>query len=284
MDTIEEIPSFFVPVEILYPKDGRIDQYDSLIHEIADARNNNCQLTEETKANHAGYYEELKNAMPDDEIRNAIEWRTNDGGRIKVKEVAALACIPLSTVSEEVAGLKIDLKQIYNSTAKCSAYFNSIYEAVSEPKGALQILRNDDHGRLVANAIGLTRELIEVYDWLTIEFPNAYNAAGGSFGNIESVKGPSRTRYRQRECDFSYSDGFFMPILASVQMLIDRDGCTLRWSENPLSFLHQHLERAMKIYRGKIRDMKYDGREVGRDSGSYETAYETFSMLRDTMQ
>lgn len=286
-EIIDGIEEFLVPVEILYPAEGATETYDALIHEIADARNNNCELTEEAKANHAGYYKELKAAMPNADIRNAIEWKTNTPGtRINAKDVVALACVPLSQISEEVAGFKIDLKQVYNSTSKCSSYFSKVYQQVSTPQDAVRVLKDDDAGRLVASAISLTGELVELYDWLQTEFTRAYNRAGGAFGGIEGMKGESggrqyRTRFSEALCDFKYSDGFFMPILTSVVLLIERDGNQLRWSKSPRQVIERHLDRMMTTYKGMVKDKGYDGRVIGRDQTSYDHAHSTLSMLLD---
>jgi hypothetical protein len=283
-EALESTEDFLVPVEILLPADGRIEEYDAMIHEIADARNNNSQLTEETKANHAGYYRELKHSVPP-EIEREVEWKTNDGGRVKAKDLVVLACIPLSVVSKEVADVSIDLKQCYNSTAKCSSYFRSIYEATTRPEDAVYVLRDDPHGKLVASAVAMTGQVVELYEWLKVNFPNAYNKAGGNFGLITGVKVDDDLKYstmfRQTPMRYSYSDGFIMPILTAMTLLIETRGDKVVWTEDPMKFLQRNLARLMKTYKGIIKTQNFDGRLIGRDSSSYEMAYETFLMLHE---
>jgi len=288
VEGIDATEEFLVPVEILFPAAGQIDQYDALIHDIADARNNNCELTEETKDHHAGFYNELKAAIPDDSIRQQIEWRTNDGGRIKARDVVALASIPLSVICQQIVGIKFDLKHCYNSTARCSAFFHEIYHSVARSRAAQYFLDDDEKGKLVASAIALTGQLVEVYDWLQVEFPNAYNDAGGHFGGIKSVKSKGKkhphgwsSRYRNRALDYSYSDGFFMPILTSLTVLITRKGDQLVWAEEPQAFLERHLPRIMKTFKPLIQDKDFDGRLVGRDPVAYQVVFENISMLHE---
>lgn len=283
LEQIEELQQFLVPIEILHPYQGQDEQFDNLIHEIAEARNNNCELTDETASNHSGFYEDLKAAMPDDKIRSAIEWRTNDGGRIKARDVVALACVPLSLIAEEIVDHKFDLKHCYNSAAKCTSFFSEIYQKVSVPVNAVYQLNDDEHGRLMASAIALTRELVELYDWLMIEFPLAYNRAGGKFGNITGMRQGDDyvTRYRELSCEYSYSDGFFMPILAATRILIAREENRLYWSQNPKDFLERNLDRIMRTFKGVVKANSFDGRLLGRDQSVYEMAFETLSMIHE---
>ncbi len=97
-DEIEEVKDlfdFYVPVEILYPKEGEVgrEDFENSILEIAQARNNNAELTRETKAHKKGYYDAIKEAL-DPDLVEQVEWKTNDGGRIKARDIVALALIP----------------------------------------------------------------------------------------------------------------------------------------------------------------------------------------------
>lgn len=92
---------FLVPLEILVPSELEneevVDAFTSSLLEICAARNNNVELTLETKANKAGYYEELRRALPP-AIASRVEWKTNDGGEVKVRDLLALIWIPLSVL------------------------------------------------------------------------------------------------------------------------------------------------------------------------------------------
>jgi hypothetical protein len=48
-----------------------------------------------------------------------------------------------------------------------------------------------------------------------------------------------------------------------------------------MKFLQRNLARLMKTYKGIIKTQNFDGRLIGRDSSSYEMAYETFLMLHE---
>jgi len=80
--------------EVLVPADIEndevVDEFNSSLLDICAARNNNVELTLETKANKKGFYEYLRKSLQP-AIANRVEWKTNDGGEIKVRDLIALA-------------------------------------------------------------------------------------------------------------------------------------------------------------------------------------------------
>ena len=85
---------FLIPLEVLVPSDldndETVTEFNHSLLDICAARNNNVELKLETKANQKGYYEQLRQALPDDTAER-VEWKTNDGGDIKVRDLIALA-------------------------------------------------------------------------------------------------------------------------------------------------------------------------------------------------
>jgi hypothetical protein len=95
IDAIKDDLTFRVPVEVLVPVDAddeeTVDAFKSSLLEICAARNNNAELTLETKANQRGYYDEIKKVLPA-EIASRIEWKSNmAGGDVKVRDIIALS-------------------------------------------------------------------------------------------------------------------------------------------------------------------------------------------------
>jgi len=102
---------FKVPVELLVPSDVHNDElvqdFTMALMDICAARNNNAQLTTEAKANQRGFYEEIRKRLPKT-LADRIEWKSNewesdDARPIKVRDLIALAWIPLSVLHD--AGL-----------------------------------------------------------------------------------------------------------------------------------------------------------------------------------
>ena len=81
-----------------------VSEFRLALIDICAARNNNAQLTTEAKANQRGFYEEIRKLMPKD-LADRVEWKTNEWGSdascpIKVRDIVALAWIPLALLHE----------------------------------------------------------------------------------------------------------------------------------------------------------------------------------------
>jgi len=285
--------NFLVPIEIITTKDGEYDSFVVDILDIAQARNNNAQLTEETKAHKAGHYAELKDYLPR-HIRDQVEWRTNDGGRIKARDIVAMSMIPLSLVVKDLTREEVAINPVdsYSSKGKCVRIFNDIYinENVSEAKpNGMRCAVN----KKFKSALKLTADIPDIYDMLLEVFPEAYNKVSPGYGRIRAVgvydpqkareskeKGKylrrhPLTKFSQKKLPCQSPDGFIVPVLWGLTSLIEDDGETLSWRvPDPLNFLKSVLDNDefMKVYQGTIRTCDYDPTRVGKNSGSYQLA------------
>ncbi|MEQ8791145.1 MAG: hypothetical protein RIC55_33090 [Pirellulaceae bacterium] len=283
-DEVQEVAreqEFLIPVEVLYPTDGCEEEFISNILEIAQARNNNAQLTAETKAHKAGYYDVLKECL-DPRVADLVEWKTNDGGKIKSKDLVALALIPLSLVSREETGIEINPTLIYSSKGNCVRLFSEIFEHenVSVADGPVRRLVNER----VRNALSLLRDLPRLYDLIYRKFPTAYNHASPGFGRIQCVKHKEgkpvfRTKYYGEKTGYRYPDGFIMPLLYGLRELISVSGDNVTWHVDPFQFLDKWLDEIVEPYREFVIVMaaSYDPQKVGKTHASYKFAAKEFA-------
>ncbi|MBY4599414.1 AIPR family protein [bacterium BD-1] len=297
-DSIEVIRkdlSFLVPVEIIYPQssaEGR-DVYEGAVLEIAQARNNNAQLTEETKANKAGLYDAIRKYI-DPELTNEIEWKSNDGGRIKVRDLVALAWIPLSAIGEiegipELSGFSPT--NIYRSKGQCVNSFNALMKndlVTSKAKGDIRELEHP----IIRSALRLMRDMPALYDHIYERFPEAYNSVSPGFGRISSVRifepgrtdskdskylsSPSRTKFYRNEVKFDFPDGFIMPIVWGLRELIQIEDGVLSWKTDPKKFIDKNLGKFLAVYHGFIQMAAYDPQKVGKSASTYQLACNDF--------
>ena len=206
-DAIEAVKSkldFLTPLEVIFPQgsaSGR-DDFEDAVLDVARARNNNAELTEETKANKAGFYDAIRDSI-DPELVEQIEWKTNDGGRIKVRELVALSWIPLSRIEEKIPGKdEFSPVAMYRNKGLCVAAYNTLMgsDEISErAKGEIRVLKN----KAVKSAIAMVRDIPELFDLIYTEFPEAYNEASPGFGRVAaSASGilPRRSRATQSIC------------------------------------------------------------------------------------
>lgn len=289
--TIEDVLDFRMPVEIQVPAamndDEVINSFRSSLLEIGAARNNNVQLTDATKANQEKLFDELRAALPDD-VSPQVEWKSNDGGRIKVQDIVALAWVPLSRLSLP-GGISVNPNQLYrNKAVAVDAYVRLLkHREVSkaEENGYGYELVN----AAVASALDASGILPELYDTVFELFPDAYNKAGGSYGKISAVrifdeekigeKNPKylhhrpKTPFLQREVKYTCPDGFIWPFLYGLRTLLDVNSNGLvSWRVDPVSFVRAKALDIMRSYRLVIELGEWDPQKVGKNLGAYDFA------------
>jgi hypothetical protein len=284
---------FLMPVELLVPSDPHdddgISEFMSQLLDICSARNNNVQLTEEAKANQMGFYESLRASLPP---TLSVEWKTNDGGKIKVREILALSWAVLPPLAEP-EGIKVLPNQMYRNKGICVEQFNSFMElpTVSRQRdGDKETYKREVFNPKVLRAFQIIGELPQLYDQIYEQFPDAYNRAGGAYGKISAVKmfDPEKaaektsekksrflkrrpkTPFFERPCDYTCPDGFIMPLLFGLSALLESGGGDIRWKKDPAKFLKNHLVDIMKTYRFFMDTAQFDPQKVGKNLSVYQ--------------
>ena len=276
---------FLVPIEVLVPSnldnDETIEEFRSSLLDICAARNNNVELTAETKSNKKGYYEELRKALQP-KIAKRVEWKTNDGGEIKVRDLISLAWIPLS-VAKLPVDIKVPPQNLYQKKGDCVRLFDELMsdKAVSKPTGGEYT--HELHNPVVGSALKLAGRLPELYDKIYRDFPDAYNAAGGRFGGLSIVKVAEKMRskptghFTNIEMAYAYPDGLIMPLVYGLKALmgLDTNGY-VKWNEDPGNFLDLHLEPIVKKYKVILEAFRYDPQKIAKNEGSYSLVLDAF--------
>jgi hypothetical protein len=300
---IIEVLDFEMPVEVQVPAnmhdDGVVETFRSSLLEIGAARNNNVQLSEETKANKKGFYDIFKEHLPSS-LADAVEWKTNDGGRVKVRDIIALCWIGLSKL-ELPNGIRVNPNQIYRNKAVCVTEFNKLLECKEISTPAAGGYAYKLHNEPVKSAMQVAGVLPELYDRLYQDMPNAYNKSGGSFGKISAVKiydankageknpkylrSQPTTPFYQKPTDYTCPDGFIVPLLYGLRSLlkVDKDGL-LVWKTSPQVFLSKYLVEIMKSYRLVIEMATWDPQKVGKNISAYDFAESAVSAVYSVKQ
>lgn len=298
IEAIKSQLNFLTPLEVIFPQEGPAgaDEFQDAVLDVARARNNNAQLTEETKANKAGFYSSIRESI-DPKLAGEVEWKTNDGGRIKVRELIALSWVALSRLGPEVIGhTEFNPVSMYRNKGLCVTAFNALMEQDSitaKTKGEIRELTHEG----VKSAIGMMRDLPRLFDKIYTMFPDAYNSASSGFGRINSVfiwdpkkskdrdpkylRTAPKTKFYQEEVTYDFPDGFIMPLVWALGELMVNNGGLISWKVNPVDFLKKNLNQTMKVYYGMIQMASYDPQKVGKTTASYELVANDFrSRLR----
>jgi hypothetical protein len=304
VEAIREELTFLVPLEVLVPADleddAVITDFRSELLEICAARNNNAELTLETKANQKGFYDAIKDVLPD-AVRRRIEWKSNmAGGDVKVRDIIALAWIPLSLLPD--LPVKAPAPQnIYRNKGECAKLFDDLMSdasvSIRAADGPLHQLQNE----AVRSAIRVLGDLPSLYDKIYTDFPTAYNRAGGNFGRISIVRLYDQTRrsdknrkymrtqpqthFTEQDVEYSYPDGLIMPLVWGLRALMEVKDGEVRWCTNPVAFLDHNLKSIAQNYKLVLEMSRFDPQKLGKNEASYGFAVSQFetALLKQDM-
>jgi len=296
INEIREDLTFLVPIEVLVPAslddDAVVDDFRSELLEICAARNNNAELTSETKANQKGFYEAIKSALPP-AVASRIEWKTNTpGGDVRVRDIIALAWIPLSKL-DLPTGTKVPLPQnIYRNKGECAKLFGDLmgHAEVSTPEGSGPRVRLTNTG--VESAIWVLGQIPELYDLIYLRFPHAFNSTGGRFGKLNIVRlfDPTKrsekirkymktaplTHFTEQPAEYDYPDGLIMPLMWGLRALMTVTNGKVTWKTDPKAFIEAHLNDIARSYKLVLEMSRFDPQKIGKNEASYEFAESEF--------
>lgn len=285
---------FLVPLEILVPSDvdspDTIEKFNNSLLSICSARNNNAQLTLETKSNKKGFYEELRNYLPP-RISARVEWKSNDGGDIKVRDIISLTWIPLSKLNGELDYIPVIPPQnIYRNKGECARLFDLLMSEDEVSENTNGEYTRQLHNNAIRSALKIGAEIPELFDKIYLDFPKAYNENNGRFGKISVVKKidqnaqHSLTHFTKKPVEYKYPDGLIYPIVYGLQTLLEMDhDSNISWSQDPYIFLDNHLPAIVKKYKVILDAFAFDPQKVGKNEGSYQLvidAYKTEIVLQ----
>lgn len=304
LEEVKERFDFLVPVELLVPSDPddvrAVQQFEMSVLDICAARNNNAQLTQETKSNKLGFYTEIRERL-DPAIAARVEWKSNEwesseARPIKVRDLLALAWIPLNRANEaKLLPLDISVtpQNIYRNKGECSKQFDKLMldPGVSEPRdGPTHELTNTT----VGSCFDILAVLPKLYDKLYADFPEAYNSNNYRFGSSTIVKlyDPARretakdksayvatqptTHYLNKPVNYRYPDGLIMPLVYGLKGLLEIDGDRVVWATDPVKFLDLYLHDIAGAYRLVLDMARFDPQKLAKNQASHEFAVGEF--------
>jgi hypothetical protein len=283
--------SIQVDIEIIVPTSPKNEldrsEFDASIPRISGSRNNNASVRPEARSNKQGLFEHLKNNMPS-AIANRVEWKTNqEGGKIKVADVIALAWVPLSKLSLEIK----DEEGIIQAPNPTSIYSSKgeLVTRFDRYMSSNMVTTDDIPAELKSNpvrsALELAGELPELYDLITETLPASYNDRGGRFGAIAAVakmntkKGKKLSKYTEKGVEYRCPEGFITPLVYGLKALMQLDGNgEISWATSPKDFIKDHLPEIVEGYMGVIKENNMDPQKVGKSSLAYDYVIKSFEL------
>jgi hypothetical protein len=277
-----------IPVELLIPaSDSETDRlsFREALPQIQQARNNNAQLKNQTLADHAGIFEELKGAL-DVSLRNLVEWKTNDGGIVDVRDVIALAWVPLSELdfdAHDNSGKRISAPsapQLYSSKAVVLNRYVELMESRDvgrSPAGEKYEL----HSELVRDALKLAATMPALFEQVCEVVGPMFDSTGSrtKFADLTVVEAANKRpdpkhKFSKTNASIAVPDGFVWPLVTGFRALIERtEEGVLYWGADPIIFLHDHWKDLADSFYTILETGQFDPQKVGKSKLSYELCY-----------
>lgn len=298
---------FLVPVELQVPADmndtSGVQNFRDHLFDICESRNNNVELQLSAKVHQNGYLNELELMLREhnEKIADRIEWKTNDGGAVKVQNLIALSWIPLQLVDpvreakdpEKIFNpSEFNETNMYSGKGNCLKQFERLMSSPDVSEKTAGDYTKDIINEEVKSAFNITTMLPELYDYIYTHFATLYNGNDGSFGRIAAVKKLNNTKNKDKKTPFSGDpiksdinispDGFIIPLFYGLQALLEKKEVNgkiiIDWATDPKAFLDKHLSDIMGAYKGLFSLCDYDPQKVGKAEQCYKNALNNFKM------
>lgn len=304
LEGIREQFNFLVPVELLVPSDvddeRSVQNFEMSVLEICAARNNNAQLTQEAKSNKMGFYSDIRDCL-DSEIAKRVEWKSNEwestsAKPISVRDLLALAWIPLNKANE--AGLlpmdiSVSPQNIYRNKGECSKQFDKLMSHAGVSRkvdGPTHELTNET----VRSTFVILADVVKLYDKIYAGFPDAYNSHNYRFGSNPIVKiyDPAKreaasdksgyvmtqpvTHFTNKKVSYRYPDGLIMPLVYGLKGLMRVEGNKIEWATDPFVFIDKYLKAIAGAYRLVLDMARFDPQKLSKNEASHEFAVGEF--------
>ncbi|HTM82327.1 hypothetical protein [Asticcacaulis sp.] len=304
LEAVKEKFDFLVPIELLVPSDventASVQQFEMSVLDICAARNNNAQLTQETKSNKLGFYDEIRDRL-DPAVASRVEWKSNEWESsetkpIKVRDLLALAWIPLNRANEAnllPLDISVTPQNIYRNKGECSKQFDKLMS----DKGVSRTVDGPTHeltNHTVASCFDILSDLPQLYDLIYSDFPDAYNSNGFRFGANPIVKmyDPPRreaakdksaflvsqphTHYLNKPVYYRYPDGLIMPLVYGLKGLMEINDDKVVWAVEPVKFVEMYLKDIAGAYRLVLDMARFDPQKLAKNEASHEFAVGEF--------
>jgi hypothetical protein len=317
IETLDFDPEDLVSVELIYPgstDDATQEAFDRAAFDISQARNANTEVKTEAFQNKLGFYDVLKEALPD-ELSRRVEWKPgvieeHEAKPISVRDIVALAWIPLNVANEhKLLPFEISIlpQNIYRNKGECSDKFKTLMEHrdVTEPIGGNAGQARQLTNEVVESCLHIAGDLPRLFDLIYERFPQMYNDGSHRFGrrNVVKMYDPVRlkqlkdegkdasgytgmrpvTPFFQRssaQMKWKYPEALIIPFVTGLTALMTvRDGNVVWAFEDIDKIVLEKLEKAAPLFDGQLDAYDWDPQRLAKSPSSHKMAASYYSVL-----
>ena len=259
-----EIGEQFVKIEVLTGVEDNFEQ-------LAAARNTSVQVSDQSIAELEKRFELIKDAFREERFYNEISYKQNDVNRIDVSDI--LAILNLFNISkfptDKLSPMPINS---YSSKKSCTEHYIEEHKAHE----------NDQTQNPYYKMKNIMPTIAKLYDELETQMHRFYkgDATGvkkyGSITGISMVKSGKpkyRSKFYERDMEYSTPNGFIYPILGAFRALvIERDG-KYEWISDPIEVLDSLGNHLVSSVVQMSRDLGNNPNATGKNSNLWQTLF-----------
>lgn len=210
---------------------------ESILSELARARNTSLQVKEKSIANMEGKFDFLKKGLSDTPFYHNISWVENEPGEITVTQI-------------------IQLLSVFDRKAEASKAKVGVSSTMAVEKRFLsEYLKGEENGQIENvfwQMMPLYKDIFYFVDYLNVEIPKAYNEVGkegkgGKFGLIDGVKTNEKKPFPLKYWNNSETTkylvplGFLLPVFGAFRFAYEINPNTHKaeWKYSPIELFEE---------------------------------------------
>lgn len=245
-----------------------IENLDDAV-EIVHARNTSAQVKTESLEELQQHFELIKRVLEGKPYANRIaykEYEIDENGEAKdidIKEILSyLICFDSDNFNRERLPI-----MAYSQKSQVIEHYKNYLE-----KGLKKF-------------IPLLPQILELRDEIHKKIPEAYNKAGGNFGNLTGVvqirNKPKMANeelvYLGQESSYRIPSAFIYPTLAAFRNLVKIENDKASWKANPIKFYHE-LENELATRVGEQAKEMRNPTKLGKDQATWRLCSDLVEM------
>lgn len=266
-------------------KDDNLDQYvqfevmtgvESIIEELARARNTSVQVDEKSMAELANKFDPIKEGLQGMPFYKRIAFKQNQletdslsGKNLKMIDARDIVAI-INMFEMEHTDKKMQPTQAYSSKSRMLQVY----------------LENPERYRRFTN---IAPDIFDLFDTIETEFAEAYNSSGGRYGRkkysgYKDNKVVGKSKFTEQEMIYKVPDGLLYPVVGAFRTLVvyNKNTDKYEWYNgvNPIEIWNDcklSLVKKVMDFAASIGD---NPNAVGKDSNIWDLAYMTVQLKK----
>lgn len=265
----EENPDQYVQFEVM-------TGVDSIIEELARARNTSVQVDEKSMAELANKFEPIKEGLQGMPFYKRIAFKQNQ------LEVDSLSGKNLKMIDARDIVAIINMFEMEHSDQKMQPT-----QAYSSKSRMLQVYL-DDPARY-RRFTNIAPDIFDLFDAIETEFAEAYNSAGGRYGRkkysgYKDNKIVCRSKFNEQEMIYKVPDGLLYPVVGAFRTLVIYNKTTDKYEwyngVNPITVWNACKVALVKKVMDFASSIGDNPNAVGKDSNIWDLAYMTVQLQK----